>query len=363
MAEKGLGAVLVSSPANCFYLTNFEKPRGDFRAIELLVTEDEIYLFTNPLYEGSVKNWLHGHSKRGPLVNPHKTKVFVSSARRSLLDDLQQMVTENKLKVLGFEENDLNLGEYYRLEKKVEGVKLVGADSLFQLLRQTKDQEEITAIKQACRITDLTFEQILKLVKPGLTESEIALEIDYHLRRNGAEESAFETIVASGPNNAIPHHKTGNRKLKPRDIVLLDFGARYQGYCSDMSRTVFLDQPTNEQQRAYQEVLEAQDKALKGIKPGLMGQQADQLARDSLKKSGFGKFFIHNLGHNLGLNIHEPPSLGPGSKERLAEGMVFSVEPGLYFPPHFGIRIEETVTIRNGQLEVLTHSDKNLLSL
>ena len=356
--QNGLGGLLVSSPVNCFYLTEFEKPNGDFRAIQLLVLPHQTYIFTNPLYEGSVRSW------RGAVeASKETTRVIVTSPKRGLTDHLQQICQENEIGVLGFEEKDLRLAEYRRLEKKLEGIKLQPADVIFANLRKIKNPEEIEKIRMAVALTDAAFSHILKIIKSGLSEKDIATEIDYFMRKNGAEESAFQTIVASGPNSAIPHHKTGDRRLENGEAVLLDFGARYQGYCADMSRTIFLGPAKRTELAAYQHVFEAQEAALKGIRLGLNGAQADGIARNYLKKHHLGQYFVHNLGHNLGLEIHESPSLGPGGKEKIEPNMVFSVEPGVYFPGKFGIRIEDLVLAQKSGLELLSQSTKNLLTI
>ena len=363
LKEAGLDGVFISSPVNCFYLTNFEKPSGDFRAIQLLITPSQIYILTNPLYEGSVRNWLPTPSARGRLANPHEIRIIVTSARRGLIENLRDLAGKNKIKALGFEAKDLRLTEYLKIKSSLKEVDLLAADDIFTDLRKIKDENEINSHSEAARITDLAFRQILKILKAGLTEKEVAAEIDYLLRKNGADGSAFETIVAGGPNSAIPHHKTGDRKIKSNEIVLLDFGARFGGYCSDMTRVVALGKVKKEVRDAYQEVLRSQETALAKIKPGMSGREADEVARRQLRGQKLAKYFIHNLGHNIGLNIHEPPSLGPRDPEKIEEGMVFSVEPGVYFNGKFGIRIEDTVVARKNGLELLTHSPKDLLEL
>lgn len=358
MKGSGLDGLLVSSPTNCFYLTMFEKPDGNFRVIQILLTEKLFFIITNPLYAEAVKNW----SQKIPTKVRQEIKIKVSDNKTPT-----QIITEicdaHKIKTLGFEGNDLKILEYLRLNKSLKEVELTASDQVFMDLRKIKDGEELENIKTAARIADTAFSKILAFIKPGMSEKEIATEIDYIMRKNGADEPAFETIVASGSNSAIPHHKTSDKKLKSHEIVLLDFGARYKGYCSDMSRMISLGKPKEAEIKAYQLVLKAQEEALGKIRIGMTGAEADSISRNFLKKARHGKLFIHNLGHSLGLNIHESPNIGPAGFEKIEEGMVFSVEPGVYFTGKFGIRIEDIVAVVNGKIENLTHSPKELIEI
>lgn len=358
MSKSGLDGMLVSSPVNCFYLTGFEKPNGEFRAIEILLTEKIIFIITNPLYAEAVKNW----SEDVPEKVGREIKIKVSN-NKTPAQLFSQICETYSLKTLGFEGRDLKILEYLRLNKALKGIELTASDQIFSELRAIKDREELESIKTAARITDTAFSKILTIIKPDLSEKEVATEIDYLMRKNGADESAFETIVASGANSAVPHHKTSDKKLKNNEIVLLDFGARFKGYCSDMSRMVSLGKSKEAELRAYKLVLEAQEEALEKIRVGMTGAEADNISRNFFKKAKHDKFFIHNLGHCLGLNIHESPGIGPAGFEKIEEGMVFSVEPGLYFPGEFGIRIEDIVAVINGKIENLSHSSKELIEL
>ncbi len=358
MKRGGLDGMLVSSPVNCFYLTGFEKPNGEFRAIEILVTPKYLFIITNPLYAEAVKNW----SKNTPEKTRGEIEIKISS-HKTPAQLFSHICETYGSKTLGFEGRDLKILEYLNLNKSLKNVELITADQIFSDLRAIKDNEELENIKTAARITDTVFSKILTIIKPGLTEKEVANEIDYMMRKNGADENAFETIVASGANSAVPHHKTSDKKLKDREIVLLDFGARFRGYCSDMSRMISLGKPNEKEIQAYQLVLKAQEEALDKIRVGMTGAEADRISRNFLKKAKHAKFFIHNLGHCLGLNIHESPGIGPAGFEKIEEGMVFSVEPGLYFVGKFGIRVEDIVAAINGKIENLTHSPKELIEL
>ncbi|HSA83841.1 MAG TPA: M24 family metallopeptidase, partial [Patescibacteria group bacterium] len=247
-------------------------------------------------------------------------------------------------------------------------------------LRITKTPEEIAKIKKACEIGDKAFSYILEQIKPEMTELQIAALLEIFIKTHGAEIS-FPSIVAFEENAAIPHHKTGNKKLKINNLILIDFGVKYNNYCSDMTRTIFFGKPKNEQKQAYETVLKAQQNAIqyytREIKrtKNVTASQLDKVAREHIISQGYPSI-PHSLGHGIGLQVHEAPRLSPTSKETLAEGMVFSIEPGIYLPalpvrqaggrqvsPGFGIRIEDLFAIQNNKLIQLTKSQQKLLEV
>lgn len=357
LKKLGLSGILISSPTNCFYLTEFQKPNGEFRAIQLLVTQNKIYIFTNSLYINAVEVWKSRHTE-----SPNKSIEILNLSEQPFNTLLKSVCTENSTENLGFEGNNITILEYLKINKALKEAKvnLVVSDRILEDLRKIKDETEVERMERAAQITDTTFKQILSTIKPGITEKDLATEIDYKLRKNSADEPAFETIVASGPNSATPHHKTGSRKIESSDIVLIDFGARYNGYCSDMTRMVFIGKPTNEQREIYTKVLETQENSLESAKLGVTGNSLDYSARNILKKYKLQSYFTHNLGHSLGLEIHESPGIGPGNDEKLENNMIFTIEPGLYFPAKFGIRIEDTILLKDGLATRLTKTDKKL---
>ena len=227
--------------------------------------------------------------------------------------------------------------------------------------RKVKNEFEIDCIKTAQAITDKAFEKILKIIKPGMTELDLAAEIDYNFRRLGSQKAAFETIIAAGKNSANPHHAPTNYKLKSGDAVLMDFGATYKNYCSDMTRTVFLGSVSDEQKTAYNAVLAAQTEAINALKSDIFAKDIDLVTRNFLKAKNLEKYFLHGTGHGAGIDIHENPFLGKKSSEKLQSGMVVTVEPGVYIANEFGIRIEDMLRICENSAENLTNSPKNLI--
>ncbi|MCD8200915.1 MAG: aminopeptidase P family protein [Clostridia bacterium] len=226
-----------------------------------------------------------------------------------------------------------------------------------------KSDAELENISVACDIADKAIEKLYGTIKEGMTETETAAELEYYMRAMGASGTSFDTIVGFGPNGSMPHYETGNRKLKFGDVVLIDYGCKYHGYCSDSTRTfLFGDDGKHEDfKEKYGIVLDSQLIALDGIRSGMTGKQADALARDHLAKYGLDKYFTHSLGHGLGLNIHEAPRLSPSSDDVLKDGMVFSDEPGVYFESGYGIRIEDTLVLVGGRAQRVTKSDKKLI--
>ncbi len=239
---------------------------------------------------------------------------------------------------------------------------LTDSSAAFTAAMAIKDGREIENIKSACDVTDRAFESLLPCIKEGMCENEVAAELEYLMRKYGAGGTSFDTIVAFGEGSSVPHHETSSRKLKFGDIILIDFGCKVNGYCSDCTRTfLFGDDKRHEEfKRAYGHVFEAHMLVKEKLTDGMTGREADAIARNCLKSYGLDSYFTHSLGHGIGVNIHEFPRLSPKSADKLVNGMVFSDEPGVYFGGKFGIRIEDTVTLVNGEVISLTDSDKKL---
>jgi Xaa-Pro aminopeptidase len=251
------------------------------------------------------------------------------------------------------------------LQFKDSGFQLVDSMPALKVSMSVKDENEITNIKLACVAADNAFMQLLPQIKEGMTENDVAALLEYLMRRNGASGTSFETICAFGVNSSVPHHETGNSKLAFGDIVLIDFGCKVNGYCSDCTRTFLFgdDKKHGEFIKTYDRVLQAHMLAKQSIVPNMTGKQADAVARDYLKGYGLDTYFTHSLGHGIGVNIHEYPFLSPSSADKLVDNMVFSDEPGVYFKGQFGIRIEDTVMLSDGKIVSLTNTDKKLLIL
>ncbi len=267
-------------------------------------------------------------------------------------------------KIVAISFNETKHSDYLALEKI--GVKLVEADSTLFPLMETKNDWELENVAKACEIAERGFLATLPEIKEGMTESEVAALLEYNMRKFGSQGTSFDTIVAFGAHAAVPHHETGNTKLRFGDEILIDFGCKVNGYCSDITRTfLFGDDGKHEEfKKAYAVVLEAHELVKKKLVNGMTGVEADAIAREHLAQNGYGELFTHSLGHGVGLNIHEKPSLSPKGTAVLSDGMVFSDEPGVYKVGEYGIRIEDTVTLKDGKVKsFMSLTDRNLLIL
>ncbi len=252
------------------------------------------------------------------------------------------------------------------LQLEALGVKLQNVDDVLAARMEKKDERELSCIARACEIAEDAFLQLLPQIQEGMTETEVAALLEYLMRKNGAQGLSFETIVAFGAHAAVPHHQTGDTKLRFGDEILIDFGCRVNGYCSDITRTFLFgdDKKHEEFKKAYACVLAAHERAKENIRSGMTGRAADAIAREYLQEKGYGKLFTHSLGHGIGLNVHEKPSISPKSEQILEDGMVFSDEPGVYLAGEYGIRIEDTVALIGGKVKsFMSKTDKNLIIL
>ena len=263
---------------------------------------------------------------------------------------------------LGFEEETVSVAEFEALKSAFGAdVSFTGASALLRELRASKDEEEIAVMRKAQEITDRAFDQILAYLKPGVTESEIAARLTYLMQAMGAQRNSFDPIVASGPNGSRPHAIPGPRQIQKGDFVTMDFGCVWGGYCSDMTRTVAVGEPTAEMRRVYDTVLEAQLTGISMAKAGVIGAEVHNAAVAVLDKAGYAGKMGHGFGHSLGIDIHEDPGFRPATKTPMPVGAVVSAEPGIYLPGQFGVRIEDVVVLREKGCEVLTRSPKQEL--
>lgn len=244
--------------------------------------------------------------------------------------------------------------------KEIMGANFINGDKMLEKFRLIKDEDEIKYLSKAAEIADKTFEEIVKYIKPGVTEREISDKIKELLIELGGEELSFEPIVASGPNSSMPHYNDDRRVIEEQDLVILDYGCRYKGYCSDISRTVFIGEPTDEQKKVYEIVLRANSEAEKAVKEGITAGEIDSIARNIIEDAGYGKYFINRTGHGIGLAVHEAPYIKGGNEEVLKTGMAFSVEPGIYIPGKFGMRVEDIVVVDGEGSKILNKANKNM---
>lgn len=344
LKDKDLDALIATNPTNIYYLTGFRGVSPLEREALVVLTPKKSTLITARLYQSEafkIQTTLQGV----PL------EVQITDER----DQIHQLIIKalkGSTKV-GFEQYDLKFSEFLEFKKLLKGKKFIPTKHLVEDLRIVKTSDEIKKIEKAQIISQRAFEQVVKTIKAGQTEAQIGETLEKIIKSLGGQGLAFDPIIASGPNSAKPHHVTSNRRLTRNDILLLDFGAKFGSYCADLTRTIFLGKAGDEARNIYNYVSLAQQKTIAKIKKGVKGSRAHKQASDHFKKHKLDTYFIHSLGHGIGLEVHEKPSLSYKSKDVLHEGMVFSIEPGLYFPVWGGVRIEDLVTIRGGNAQIL----------
>ncbi|GAW28455.1 Xaa-Pro peptidase family protein [Carboxydocella sp. ULO1] len=344
LQQEKLEGYLVNRPENRRYLSGFTGSNG-----WLLITEKDTLLLTDFRYLEQAAAQAEGWQ--------------VIDLGNQPMEKLVQTIRETGISNVGFEADFLPYKQGQTLQEKLKPLELVAREGLVERLRWLKDEQELALIEKAVHIADQAFERLLPVIKPGISELELALELEFILRRLGSEGLAFPSIVASGPRSSLPHATPSQRQLQAGDFLKLDFGAVWQGYHSDMTRTVVLGKATAEQKKVYETVLAAQLQALAVIRPGLTGREVDKVARDLISAAGYGRNFGHGLGHSLGLVIHEEPRLSPQGDVTLAPGMVLTVEPGIYLPGWGGVRIEDVVVVTPEGCRVLTKAPKTLLEI
>jgi Xaa-Pro aminopeptidase len=278
-----------------------------------------------------------------------------------MLETVIERARQHGAKRLGFEKNHITYALYQRLEELASDIELVPVAGIVESSRLVKTPEEVQNIKEAAKIADKAFAHILTYIKPGITELAVANELDFYMRSLGAAGVSFDTIVASGVRSALPHGVASDKVIEKGDMVTLDFGAYYKGYCSDITRTIAVGEPGEKMREVYDVVLRAQLNGVKKIKAGLTGKEADALTRDIITEAGYGSYFGHSTGHGIGLEVHEGPTLSMRGEQKLEPGMVVTVEPGIYLEGVGGVRIEDDVLITEYGCEILTQSPKELL--
>ena len=343
LAEKEVDGIFVSQPENRYYLSGFDGSSG-----YLLITPQNTVLATDFRYT----------EQAGAQAPDYQ--IFQLTG--SLPDWFPRLVTGLDLSRLGFEAGHITFAMHRQLSETLKEaqlqLKLVPVDGLVESLRAIKEPEEIELITRAAEMTDKALEYIEDIARVGMTEKEVAWEIEKFLRQNGSQKLPFEIIVASGPNSALPHARPSQRQIGSGEPVVFDIGASFGGYSSDLSRTICLGAADDTFKKVYDTVLGAQLAALAIIKEGMSGDEADSLARTVIEQAGYGEAFGHGLGHGVGLVTHEQPRLGPNSTEPLTSGMVFTVEPGIYLSGWGGVRIEDLVVMENAGIRVLSKVKK-----
>ena len=343
LGEKNIDGILISQPENRRYLSGFDGSAGF-----LIITPQKNILATDSRYTAQAKS-------QAPEYEIFSVTSDIGGWFLGLAAGLN-------IKRLGFEGEYLAFSLYRRLYdilgKGKTGLEFVPVEGIVESLRAVKEPGEIELISQAAEIADAAMAHIRERLHPGMTEKEAAWEIEKFIRDKGSQPVPFDVIVASGPNSALPHTQPSARAIREAEPIVIDIGARVGGYASDLSRTFCLGAPDDTYKKVYDTVLGAETGAMAILKPGMTGGEADQIARIIIEEGGYGEAFSHGLGHGVGLAIHEKPRLGPDSPEELADGMVFSIEPGIYIEGWGGVRIEDLVIMEKGKVREISKAQK-----
>jgi Xaa-Pro aminopeptidase len=346
LSDSAFDTIWTMQPENRRYLSGFKAVDGQLTESSgsLLITKSASLLVTDSRYTTEAEM--------------EAVDFDVVTLKKGLSDGLPDLLTRLGTKRLGFEENHVTWGLHQEVTKKLRkhspALRLAPIKGMIEDMREVKDKDEVRAMKASADLMSDILAEVLRMLKPGLTEKHLAWQIEGLAREGGAEGLAFPSIVASGPNSALPHAVPTDRKIRPREPVTFDVGVRVDGYCCDMTRTIFIDGPRAPFKKIYRTVREAQLAGLEKIRPGVDSTLPDSTARGIITKAGFGDYFGHSLGHGVGLATHERPRLGPQKPVKLREGMVVTVEPGIYVPHLGGVRLEEMVVIEKNGARILT---------
>ncbi|CUS97703.1 M24 family metallopeptidase [Candidatus Chrysopegis kryptomonas] len=342
--QLGIDAILISHLPHIRYLTGFSGSSA-----LCFVSKKDAILITDFRYKEQVK-----------IQVKHFKKLIATG--KSLLDITSEKNIMQNLKRVGFEADHASFAFVLELKRTFKNVKFFPVKNLIEEISAVKTAEEIENIKSAIKISEKVFNEVLKLIKPGISELDIASEISYLHKKYGAEKDAFDIIVASGWRSALPHGVASAKKIKKGEFIVIDFGCVFNGYHSDITRTIVVGKATSEQKKIYQIVFDAQSRAIENAKSGLKANILDSIARNYIKQKGYGKFFGHSLGHGIGVEIHTLPRISPKSNYVLQNGNVITIEPGIYIPNFGGVRIEDDILI-NSTPQVLTTLPRNLIEI
>ena len=344
LKDKGMDGALITKRENYIYLSGFT---GTFAY--LVITQDDAILITDFRYGEQA-------TAQAPLYE-------VVEYKGSVLVTLSETIRSKEIKSLGFEDNFITYKRYDEISSKINIKKLLPLSDMVEILRMIKDEDELSIIRKAVEMADNAFSHVLKYIKPGVKEIEVAAELEYYMKKQGAKGPSFDTIAASGIRSSLPHGVATDKTIEMGDALTLDFGCIYNDYCSDMTRTVFVGEPQEELKKIYDIVLKAQLTSLEGAKRGCTGKEIDLIARDIISQNGYEKNFGHGLGHGVGIDVHEEPRLSPQGSIKMDNGMVVTVEPGIYVNGLGGVRIEDMIVINDDKPMVLTSSTKEMIIL
>jgi len=339
--QSGLDGLLFTSLENIRYLCGFTGSDGAF-----VLGRKESFFLTDSRY------WTQSEEEvKGAKIVHYRKKT----------DGILSLSSELGLKRIGFESNWLPFSLYHFLREKLPmEVELVPLEHEIRNLRAAKDDEELAILRKAIDIASKAFEHTLNMAKEGVVEKDLAFEMEFFMKREGAEDLGFDIIIASGKRSALPHGKAADKRIEKGDLVLIDFGSRFLGYHSDQTRTVVCGPPSPEQKKIYQIVKDAQERAIEKVRPGIPIREVDGAARDYIRECGYDEYFGHGTGHGIGLAVHEDPAVNRENNDLVQEGMVITVEPGIYLPNRGGVRIEDMVRATSTGREVLTYLPKEL---
>ena len=343
LVKRGLDAVLITDEKNQRYAAGFPFTDG-----AVLVGREKAYLITDSRYIEAANQQAEG------------AEVWLFDKANSLTERLKEALKATGAQRVAAEDEKLSHAAFLGWEKKL-GLRLEAAGDLFQTLRAVKSEEEIASMIRAQRISEAALEEVLHIIRPGMTEREVAAELVYRMLRHGSEGNSFDPIVVTGSKTSMPHGVPGDKVIQAGDFVTMDFGSLKDGYCSDMTRTVAVGSATDEMKNVYSVVLEAQLAGIAAARAGVLGRDIDGAARRVITDAGYGEYFGHGFGHCLGLDIHEWPFAGPKGDVPLPAGALSSAEPGIYLPGRFGVRIEDVMIIREDHAEVITRAPKDEL--
>lgn len=336
MAHSTIDAFFTLLPQNIRFISNFSGSSG-----AIFLTPEKSYFLTDARYVEQAAR---------------EVKGFEIIETKKVAGELVKLVNSLSPRTVGFEGDHISFSQYSEFQRAFNNSSLLSTAHFIEDFREVKSLEEISCIKKAVAISALAFKKIVPMVKIGVTEKEIATQLEYEMSRNGSERVAFDTIVASGERGALPHGIASSKKIQAGEMVTIDFGATYKGYHSDCTRTLFVGEVDSKQKDIYNVVYSAQKKAIETVKAGVTAHEIDLKARAYIKKSGFGENFGHGTGHGVGLEIHEGPVIREGQETTLKKGMVITVEPGIYIPESGGVRIEDMLLVEEEGYTVLTSS-------
>ncbi|MFD2729007.1 M24 family metallopeptidase [Enterococcus camelliae] len=344
MKKEKIDGFLVTSPYNLRYLTNFTGTTG-----LAVITLDKAYFVTDFRYTEQAAKQAQGYE-----IVKNVGPIF---------DEVAKLCQKEEIQSLGFEEAFISFAQYGQLEDLLEETALIPISGMIEELREIKDENEVKIVRKACEIADRGIEHIWNTIKPGMTEIEVANQLDFYMRSLGATSVSFDTIVASGLRSAMPHGVASEKIIEKGELITIDFGCYYDGYVSDETRTFAIGDPGQKLKDIYQIVLEANLKVIEEAKPGMSGIELDAIARDHIASFGYGEAFGHSTGHGIGLEIHEGPNVSFRAEKRFVPGNIITDEPGIYLPGIGGVRIEDDLLVTSTGNEVLTKATKEFMIL